>query len=158
MLKAVIFDFDLTLFDSTLIKPYMDKRKWSIVYKSIPQCSFYPGALEAIKRLRENNIKIAIVSNSPSTYVSRVLEYYGVKIDYIVCYHDVIHHKPNPDGVYKVLTHFSLSKADVIYIGDNDIDFNTANNAQVKFFGVPWGIFSQQINKIDYNILGKSKE
>ena len=158
MLKAVIFDFDLTLFDSTLIKPYMDKRKWSLVYKNIPICSFYPDALKAIKRLRENNIKIAIVSNSPSMYVSRVLEYYSVKIDYIVCYHDVIQHKPNPDGIYKVLTHFSLSRADVIYIGDNDIDFNMANNAQIQFFGVPWGAFSQQINKMDYNILGRSKK
>ena len=155
MLKAVIFDFDLTLFDSSLIKPYMDKREWSLVYKNIPRCSFYLDALEAVKRLRENNIKIAIVSNSPSTYVSRVLRYYDVYIDYIVCYHDVIQHKPNPEGIYKVLNHFSLSKADVVYIGDNDIDFNTANHAMVQFFGVTWGNFSQHIEKIDYNILGK---
>jgi phosphoglycolate phosphatase-like HAD superfamily hydrolase len=136
----------------------MDKREWSLVYKNIPHCSFYPYVIESIKRLRENNIKITIVSNSPSIYVSKVLKYYNIYIDYIVCYHDVIQHKPNPEGVYKVLNHLSLLKTDVVYIGDNDIDFNTANNAQIQFFGVPWGNFSQQVEKIDYNILGKIKE
>ncbi len=149
----VIFDFDLTLFDSTLLKAYMDNRQWSLVYKNIPKCSFYPYALNTIVELRKNNIKVAIVSNSPSTYVSKVLEYYAVSVDYIVCYHDVNKHKPNPEGVYKVLKHFSIARDETLYIGDNDIDANTANNAKVRFYGVSWGVFSGNIERICYRNL-----
>ena len=150
MLKAVIFDFDLTLFDSTLLKSYMDNRQWSLVYKNIPKCSFYPYALDTITALRKNNIKVAIVSNSPSTYVSKVLEYYAVTVDYVVCYHDVNKHKPNPEGVYKVLNHFSIARDEILYIGDNNVDYNTCHNANIKFLGVSWGIFSTDVKKIDY--------
>ncbi len=150
MLKTVIFDFDLTLFDSSSIKPYMDSRQWSLVYKNIPNCSFYPNALKTIEKLRAKNIKIAIVSNSPKSYVSKVLAYYGVVVDYVICYHDVRRHKPSPEGVHKVLNHFNITASEALYIGDNDIDYNTSHSAKVRFYGVPWGSFSQEVQKIDY--------
>lgn len=148
MLRTVIFDFDLTLFDSSLLKTHMQKREWALVYRNIPNCSFYPNSIETINKLREKNITVAIVSNSPRTYVTKVLEYYNINVDYIVCYHDVSQHKPNPEGVFKVLNHFFITTEEAIYIGDNDIDYYTAYNAQVQFLGVPWGIFSKSTNKI----------
>ena len=151
MLKAVIFDFDLTLFDSSLLKPYMDNRQWALVYRNIPKCSFYPHTVETIKALRKNNIKVAIVSNSPNSYVSKVLQYCGVTVDYSICYHDVNKHKPSPEGVYKILNYFSITADELLYIGDNDIDYNTANNADIRFFGVSWGTFSKNPHKIDYS-------
>lgn len=151
MVKVVIFDFDLTLFDSTLIKSYMDNRQWSQVYKNIPFCDFYPAAIDLLNILKTKNIKTAIVSNSPSLYVKKVLSFYNVHIDFLVCYHDVTRHKPSPEGIYKVLHHFSISNDEVIYIGDNDLDYYSALNANIRFFGVPWGDFSQRTKYIHYS-------
>lgn len=151
MVKTVIFDFDLTLFDSSEIKYLMDQRKWSQIYKNIDKYSFYPFAISTLSKLRENNINIAIVSNAPSSYVKRILTYFSIKIDFIVCYHDVKKHKPNPEGVYKVVNYFKNKNHEVLYIGDNDIDYNTAYNANIKFYGVPWGEFSYETNIINYN-------
>lgn len=153
MVKVVIFDFDLTLFDSSAIKPLMDKRKWSSVYENIHRCSFYPDVLDTLKLLKLNSTQTAIVSNAPSSYVKRVLNFYHVKIDMVVCYHDVNQHKPNPEGMNKVLNSFSIKNHEAIYIGDNDLDYQAATNANIDFYGVSWGDFSQEVNFIEYRNL-----
>lgn len=150
MVKVVIFDFDLTLFDSSKIKYFMDKKQWSMVYKNIDRCSFYPNVLNFLEELRKKNIYIALVSNAPSSYIKKVLNFFNINIDFLVCYHDVNKHKPNPEGIYKVLEYFSIHKSETFYVGDNDIDYKTANNANIIFFGVPWGTFSQEVKIIDY--------
>ena len=156
MIKALIFDFDLTLYDSSSIKPFMDTGQWPIVYKNIHNCSFYNGAIDTLKSLKKNGFKIAIVSNAPRIYITKVLSYYDINIDYLVCYHDVQHHKPNPQGIYQVLNYFRINNKEALYIGDNDIDYNTAYNAQVQFFGVPWGRFSMRIQIINFKIIKES--
>lgn len=150
MVKVVIFDFDLTLFDSSKIKHLMDEKQWSMVYKNIDKCSFYPNVLNLLSQLSENNIKIAIVSNAPSSYIKKVLNFFNIDIDFIVCYHDVNKHKPNCEGILKVLEYFSIEKSETIYVGDNNMDYETANNANIDFFGVPWGVFSKEVTIISY--------
>lgn len=162
MVKVVIFDFDLTLFDSSAIKPLMDKRKWVTVYENIHRCSFYPNVLNTLKQLKLHNIQTAIVSNAPSSYVKKVLNFYSVEIDMIVCYHDVKEHKPNPEGINNVLNYFSIKNHEAIFIGDNDLDYQTADNANIDFYGVSWGDFSQETNFIKYDnftniLIGKKK-
>ena len=160
MIQAVIFDFDLTLFDSTLLKTYMNKRQWSMVYKNIPNCLLYDGVIDTLKQLKQRSIKLAIVSNAPSTYVNKVLEYYKIKdyFDFIVCYHDVKQPKPQPEGIYKVLNLFQISSNEAIFIGDNDIDNTTAKNANMLFYGVEWGSFAEKVNFINYYTFNYSKK
>ena len=43
MVKVVIFDFDLTIFDSSLVKAFMDKRLWSLVYKNLHNLNIFKG-------------------------------------------------------------------------------------------------------------------
>jgi phosphoglycolate phosphatase len=62
----------------------------------------------------------------------------------------VYKHKPSAEGINKVLNHFSIKNHEAIYIGDKDIDYLTAKNANIDFLGVSWGMFSQKINTIDY--------
>ena len=57
MIRAVIFDFDLTLFNSTLLQNYMNKKQWSIVYKNISNCSLYIGVIDTLKQLKQQHIK-----------------------------------------------------------------------------------------------------
>ncbi len=47
--------------------------------------------------------------------------------------------KPAPDGVQNILRHFNLTASDCVYIGDSDVDVDTAKNANMDFIGVDWG-------------------
>lgn len=142
MIKCIIFDFDLTLFNSLSLDGLRSKREWNIVYEKLKECSFYPGVQETLNALKELGIKTAIATNAPETYVKKALEYHGIKIDLIVAYHDVVKHKPDPEVVRKVLMNFALSNKNIAYVGDNDLDYQTAHNINVKFYGVEWGDFS----------------
>ena len=124
----------------------MDSRKWSSVYKEIKNNHFYDGVIETLEELKSSGIKIAIVSNAPSSYINKVLSFYDVEVDLVIAYHDVIKHKPSPEGVYKVIEHFNISKNETFYVGDNDVDIDTAKNSEIEFYGVKWGSFSTDVS------------
>jgi len=142
VIKCIIFDFDLTLFDSLSLDGLRSRREWNIVYEKLKECSFYPGVKETLHLLKELGIKTAIATNAPETYVKKALDYHGIEVDFIVAYHDVVKHKPDPEVIRKILIKFALSNKNIAYIGDNDIDYQTAHNIKAKFYGVEWGEFS----------------
>lgn len=47
--------------------------------------------------------------------------------------------KPDPCLTNLVINLFDVKKNEVIYIGDSDVDIQTAKNAKVKSIGVAWG-------------------
>ncbi len=151
MIKAIIFDLDLTIFNSSPLKDLMRNRSWDLVYKNIPNCKFYDNSINTIKHLRNNGIKVIIFTNSPKKYVSEVLNFGSIEVDYIISYYDVQNHKPHPEGVYKTMQNFSLSNKELLYIGDSNVDYETAKNARVSYFNVEWGETTyQDINKVNY--------
>jgi phosphoglycolate phosphatase len=63
--------------------------------------------------------------------------------------------KPAPDMIYIALKEMNLSKDEVIFIGDSDVDMMTATNANIKSIGVTWGYRSKEVlikHKADYII------
>ena len=46
---------------------------------------------------------------------------------------DVARPKPDPESVIKVLGAFSVKAEETLYIGDSEIDLNTARSADVTF-------------------------
>ena len=41
--------------------------------------------------------------------------------------------------MYEVIEYLGVNKDECIYVGDSDVDVNTAKNANVKAVGVSWG-------------------
>lgn len=152
MIKSIIFDLDLTIFNSSPLKDLMSNRNWDLVYKNISNCKFYDNSIKTIKHLRNNGIKVVIFTNSPKKYASEVLKYGSIEVDHIIAYHDVQNHKPHPEGIYKTMQAFSLSNKEILYIGDSKLDYETAKNAKVSYFNVDWGETDQvDSNKINYS-------
>lgn len=151
MIQSIIFDFDHTLFDSRPLDKLREARMWSVIYEEQKKYHFHEGVKELFDALRSRNIKIAIFSNAPQKYLETILAYHQVNIDFMVAYHDVAKHKPAPNGIYKILQQFRLTTRQIVYIGDNDIDAQTARNANIPFYGVEWGTFTDQnINVINF--------
>jgi phosphoglycolate phosphatase len=47
--------------------------------------------------------------------------------------------KPAPDTVEKALEALGLSKEETVYVGDSDVDIQTAKNAGLPCISVTWG-------------------
>lgn len=100
----------------------------------------YDGVVALLKVLKIRGMKIAVVSNKFDIAVKDLCEFYfGYLIDIAVGESVNIAKKPAPDGVFSVIKEFDLSVEDCIYIGDSEVDIQTAKNAKMDCILVDWG-------------------
>ncbi len=100
----------------------------------------YNGILEAIKELKNAGIRTAVVSNKADYGVQELVEiYFKGLFDVAIGETEEVAKKPAPDMVLKALNELNVSQKDAVYIGDSDVDFQTAQNSNLDFIGVDWG-------------------
>ncbi len=100
----------------------------------------YEGVIALIERLRERKIKTAVVSNKLHKAVHELcLDYFPGLIDEAIGVSVEKERKPSPVNVYKAMEKLGVTADECIYIGDSEVDVQTARNAGVEFIGVTWG-------------------
>lgn len=100
----------------------------------------YDGIEKIILKLKENGIKVAVVSNKSDYAVQSLCkQYFDGLFDFAVGACEGVRKKPYPDTVNKVLKKFDISKDDAVYIGDSEVDVETAQNAEMDCISVDWG-------------------
>ena len=102
----------------------------------------YKDEIEVLKALKDKGYLLGVVTNKgyPLTIYSLELCHIKEFFDVIISADDVAIPKPDPTGVYDAMKALNIkNKGDVLYVGDNDIDFITADNAGVDALLVTWG-------------------
>lgn len=100
----------------------------------------YNGIMELLQNLREQGMFTAVVSNKGDFAVQILCEdYFPGMFDFAVGEREGIRRKPAPDSVLAVLEKFQISKDEAVYIGDSEVDIQTAANAGMKEIAVTWG-------------------
>ncbi len=118
----------LELFDSYYEKHMIDMTK--------P----YDGIMEMLDCLISKSINIAVVSNKPHEFTTEVVKnYFGDRFEVVYGHKKNTKEKPDPWAVLEVIDKFKVNKDECLYVGDSEIDINTAKNAGVKSVGVEWG-------------------
>ena len=100
----------------------------------------YEGIPELLKDLKTADYLLAVVSNK-ADYAVQILceQYFPGMFDLAVGERENVRRKPAPDSVNAVLAEFELKKADAVYIGDSDVDIETAENVGTDSILVAWG-------------------
>ena len=107
-----------------------------------PCVKAYKDEVEVLKDLKEKGYILGVVTNKglPLTIYSLELCHIDKFFDVIISADDVAIPKPDPTGVFKAMEALNIKdKKDALYIGDNDIDYFTAENANVDCLLVSWG-------------------
>lgn len=105
----------------------------------------FENVTELLKELREKGIKIAVVSNKLHKAVEELCEsYFPGLIDKAVGVSVEEERKPSPINVIKTADFFGIDLKECIYIGDSEVDIQTAHNAELKCIGVTWGFRSRE--------------
>lgn len=100
----------------------------------------YEGVLQLLERLRAAGCLTAVVSNKADAAVQPLCRrYYNGLFDYAVGERTGIRRKPDPDSVQEVLRRLQVEAADAVYIGDSEVDIQTAKNAGLDSIIVTWG-------------------
>ncbi len=100
----------------------------------------YPGMLEALAALRKAGVKLAVFSNKADDFCpALVRHYFGDVFDAVRGKREGIPAKPDPTGVFALLSALGVSAAETVYVGDSDVDVLTGHNAGLRVCGVTWG-------------------
>lgn len=100
----------------------------------------YDGIRELLAALKERNIKTAVISNKYDEAVLQLCrDYFPGSFDSARGERSGIPRKPAPDGVYSILEELGTAKENAIYVGDSEVDMETAHNAGLTSVGVTWG-------------------
>lgn len=100
----------------------------------------YDGINETIQKLRELGVKTAVVSNKADFAVHSLCDdYFDGLFDYELGDKEGLERKPHPAGVNLVLDTLGVSREEAVYIGDSEVDLQTANNAGLDVIMVGWG-------------------
>jgi phosphoglycolate phosphatase len=106
----------------------------------------YPGIREVLLVCREMGIRLAVISNKGHILTVRIAEHYFGRstFDEILGQKDEMKCKPDPEPVLFLLKKMALKPREVLYVGDSDVDIQTARNAGLDFIAAGWGFRSKE--------------
>ena len=107
----------------------------------------YDGVMETLQKMAAAGIKTAVVSNKPDFAVKLLAEEYfqGLLLDAVGENESVgIRKKPAPDSLLAVMQTLGATAEETLYVGDSEVDIQTAQNAGVACLSVTWGFRSKE--------------
>lgn len=100
----------------------------------------YDGIMPLLADLRAHGVKTAIVSNKGQAAVSALhREFFSGLVDMSLGESPQLPKKPAPDMIYHALSQLHCSPDEAVYIGDSEVDKETADNAGLPAILVTWG-------------------
>ena len=102
----------------------------------------YEGIIPLLEALKERGIKTAVESNK-ADFAVKILaeEYFKGLITEAVGENEAagIRKKPAPDSLFAVMEKLNAKRETTLYVGDSEVDIQTAQNAGVACVSVTWG-------------------
>ncbi len=105
----------------------------------------YAGIPELLKKLKDNGIKLACVSNKADAAMRKLCEVFFTGLfDDAEGERVGVNKKPAPDMVWAALDKMGARKEDAVYIGDSNVDYETAVNSGLDCISVTWGFRTRE--------------
>ena len=102
----------------------------------------YENMPQVLATLRSNGCRIAVVSNKMmAATVELCHHFFPNTIEVAIGEHEAegIRKKPAPDTVFAALRELGVEKDRAVYVGDSDVDVQTAANSGLPCISVLWG-------------------
>lgn len=104
----------------------------------------YPGIMEMLQQLKTQGKRIAVVSNKFYAATQDLCKhFFGDTIQVAIGEREDIKKKPAPDTVLEALRQLQVTRQDAVYVGDSEVDVETARNSGIPCISVLWGFRSK---------------
>lgn len=105
----------------------------------------YGGIPELLALLKDRGVQMAVYSNKADEFSQVIIRHYFPDVfDLVQGKMAGVPVKPDPTGVKSILQRLKARPEDTLYVGDSDVDMQTAHNAGLTACGVTWGFRSRQ--------------
>ena len=121
----------------------------------------YRGIERMIEKLKEKEVKLAVLSNKPHRQTVKVAQeiFVGDVFDALQGQQEGIPRKPSPEGIYAILEKLGVSKEECLYVGDSEVDVATGTAAGTKTVSVAWGFRTEdQLRAAGASLIIRSPE
>ncbi len=102
----------------------------------------FSGIMELLANLKAKGYKLAIVSNKFDAAVKELNQrFFAERICVAIgeAEDKGVRKKPAPDTVFQAMEELGSAPEDCLYVGDSDVDIETAKNAGIPCVCVTWG-------------------
>ncbi len=100
----------------------------------------YPGILELLDSLNAEGYRLAVVSNKIDSAVKELsAHFFGGRLPVAIGEREHVARKPAPDSVFAALEELGMPRETAAYVGDSEVDLETARRAGLPCFSVDWG-------------------
>ena len=121
-------------------KTYADFRRHYMEHNLDTTCP-YDGVMELLEELHRRGKKVAVVSNKFYAATQELCRhFFGERlVPVAIGEREDIRKKPAPDTVVEALRQLGSTASESVYIGDSDVDIDTARNSGMPCISVLWG-------------------
>ena len=104
----------------------------------------YEGIITLLQTLKSRGKKVAVVSNKFQKATQELCEhFFDSLVDVAIGESENIRKKPAPDTVVEAMRILKVDTTQAVYIGDSDVDIQTARNCSLPCISVLWGFRSR---------------
>ena len=110
----------------------------------------YEDVLALLKTLQEKDVQRAVLSNKADFAVKMLAkEYFQDLLQEAVGENEEagIRKKPAPDSLFAVMEKLGAKREETVYVGDSEVDIQTAENGGVDCISVTWGFKDESFLK-----------
>ncbi len=107
----------------------------------------YAQVPELLDQLLELNYHLAILSNKPHAFTEKCVSTYFSPYRFRPVYgqRPSVARKPDPQAVREIMQFHQVPAQQTLFVGDSEIDIQTAQNAEIFSVGVAWGYRSPEL-------------
>ena len=106
----------------------------------------YDGVVDVLYRLKSKGVKLSVVSNKADFAVQTLVKkYFDGVFDFAVGEKEGVRRKPFPDSVLTAMHCLGAHKDTTVYVGDSEVDVETASNSAIPCVAVTWGFRDKQV-------------
>lgn len=108
--------------------------------------ALHPGIRETLVMLTEKGVTLAVFTGKGRRTAMITLEALGIEKHFriVMSGSDVSRHKPDPEGIHKILQACSLDPAGVVMVGDAVADVRASRAAGVRSAAVLWDSYDTE--------------
>ena len=105
----------------------------------------YPGMPQAVERLKKAGVVMAVLTNKPDGAAGPIVErYYPGVFDVVQGALPGVPTKPDPAPLHKLMERIGAKKETTLFVGDSNVDIQTAKNGGLHSCGVLWGFRTRE--------------
>ena len=135
----IIFDFDLTLVDTSPIEALRAQRRWRTVMSRLDGLEVYDGIDTLLEGLHRRGQVLAIVTRSPDMLPREFISRRRWPIDVVLGFHQVRRRKPHPEALFTAMRMGGAAPEETYHVGDEADDTRASRAAHVQAIGAGWG-------------------